>query len=74
MLVVVPVLVSLAAQLPLWPPATRLSVMSAPDPEVFQPVRSVSKPGLPTRLGLTTTCDVFCDAWPAVSVTVTVTV
>ena len=49
---VVPALVSCAAQLPEWPPATRLSVMLVlPDPEVFHPDVLVSKPGLPTRLG-----------------------
>src|SRR5919199_3684088 len=40
----VPVFVSFADQLPVWPPETRASVMFEPEPEVFHPERSVSKP------------------------------
>ena len=46
--VVVPVFVICAAQPPEWPPETRVRVTFAPDPDVFQPVRLVSKPGFLT--------------------------
>jgi hypothetical protein len=76
-LAVVPVFASLAAQPPEWPPATRVNAMPAPEPDVFQPLRSVSKPGLPARLA-TITCAVAVavavDDRPPVSVTVTVAV
>jgi hypothetical protein len=39
-----------ADQLPECPPATRVRVTPVPEPEVFQPERSFSKPGLRTKL------------------------
>src|SRR5215212_11213551 len=75
MAVVVAPLVSCADQLPLCPPATRASVTAVPEPLVFQRVRSVSKPGLPIRLGSAVTCAVAGgEVCPAVSLAVTVTV
>jgi hypothetical protein len=47
--VVVPVFLSSAAQPPLWPPETRVRVTFVPDPDVFQPERSVSNPGFRTK-------------------------
>ena len=47
---VVPPFVTWAAQPPVCPPATLVSVTPVPEPEVFQPLRLVSKPGLPTKL------------------------
>ncbi len=46
---VVLVFASCAAQPPEWPPATRVSVTPVPEPEVFQPVRSLSKPPFLTK-------------------------
>ena len=45
------VLVTRPLQEPEWPPLTRVRVTPLPDPEVFQPVVLVSKPGLVTRFG-----------------------
>lgn len=46
-----PVLASWAAQSPVCPPDTRVSVMSVPEPEVFHPDVFVSKFGLRTKFG-----------------------
>jgi hypothetical protein len=67
-----------ADQLPVCPPLVRVSVTPVLDPEVFQPVRSDSKPWLPTNCcepgEVTATAAVAVDELPPVSVTVTVTV
>jgi hypothetical protein len=46
---VVPEFEICAAQLPVCPPATLASETFGSDPEVFQPVRLTSNPGLPAK-------------------------
>src|SRR5689334_21687192 len=67
-------LASWAANPPEWPPATRARMTPASPPEVFHPVVFVSKPKLAARFWRTVTWVVAADAFPAVSVTVTVIV
>jgi hypothetical protein len=63
---------------PLCPPLTRVRATPVLDPDVFQPVRSVSNPGFPTNCwdpgAATVTGAVAVAELPPVSVTVTVTV
>ena len=74
MVLAAPPLLSSADQDPELPPGTRVSATPAPLPAAFQPDRSVSRPGLPTRFGLTATAPVAVAVSPAESVTVMVTV
>jgi hypothetical protein len=67
-------LVSCAAKPPERPPATLASETPVSPPDVFQPAVFVSNPKFATRFWRTVTCVVAVDAFPAVSVTVTVTV
>jgi hypothetical protein len=70
------VFVSFAAQFPECPLAMRVREILAPEPDVFHPERSASKPEFSTRLvaATTTTCLLAVDERPPVSVTVTLTV
>ena len=64
MTVVDPVLLICAAQLPECPADTLVSTTPAPEPDVFHPEVSVSKPGFVTRLIVSEAVFVFPAAFP----------
>src|SRR5215212_7035600 len=68
-----PTFLSWAAHSPTMPPAAWERTTVAPEPEVFHPRSPVSKLGLPTSAGLTTTRVAAVLTCPAESVTVVVT-